>query len=107
MTATTALTAQNTLDVLAVFPVPPQFVRKQIEACFADIGVDVVKTGGPSEGGARSGDAIRLTLGRIGMMASGATIQAVAEALEVHNPKAVVVDPVCPRDSAPQRDTVH
>ena len=45
MTATTALTAQDTLGVRDVFHVPPDFVRKQIDACFGDIGVDVVKTG--------------------------------------------------------------
>jgi hydroxymethylpyrimidine/phosphomethylpyrimidine kinase / thiaminase len=42
-------------------------------ACFEDIGVDVVKTG---------------------MLASAATIQAVAEMLVEHRPGAVVVDPV-------------
>lgn len=45
MTATTALTAQNTLGVYDIHPVPPAFLRKQIDACFDDIGVDVVKTG--------------------------------------------------------------
>lgn len=45
MTATTALTAQNTLGVYDIHPVPPAFLTKQIDACFDDIGVDVVKTG--------------------------------------------------------------
>lgn len=45
MTATTALTAQNTLGVQDIHEVPPTFVQKQIRACFEDIGVDVVKTG--------------------------------------------------------------
>lgn len=45
MTATTALTAQNTLGVQDVHHTPPPFVRKQIDACIDDIGVDVVKTG--------------------------------------------------------------
>lgn len=45
MTATTALTAQNTQGVYDIHPVPPAFLRKQIDACFDDIGVDVVKTG--------------------------------------------------------------
>ena len=45
MTATTALTAQNTQSVIDVFHTPPEFVRKQIDACIDDIGVDVVKTG--------------------------------------------------------------
>lgn len=45
MTATTALTAQNTQSVIDVFHTPPEFVRKQVDACIDDIGVDVVKTG--------------------------------------------------------------
>ena len=45
MTATTALTAQNTQGVTGIHETPPYFVRKQIQACFEDIGVDVVKTG--------------------------------------------------------------
>ena len=45
MTAQAALTAQNTLDVYAIHEVPGEFVRKQIDACIEDIGVDVVKTG--------------------------------------------------------------
>lgn len=45
MTATTALTAQNTQGVYAIHQVPPEFLKKQIDACFDDIGVDVVKTG--------------------------------------------------------------
>lgn len=45
MTATTALTAQNTMGVEDIQVTPPDFVRKQINACINDIGVDVVKTG--------------------------------------------------------------
>jgi hydroxymethylpyrimidine/phosphomethylpyrimidine kinase len=45
MTATTALTAQNTTGVFAIHQIPPEFVKKQIDACIEDIGVDVVKTG--------------------------------------------------------------
>jgi hydroxymethylpyrimidine/phosphomethylpyrimidine kinase len=45
MTATTALTAQNTLGVRDIHEVPPEFVRKQIDACIEDIGIDVLKTG--------------------------------------------------------------
>jgi len=45
MTATTALTAQNTRGVYDIHHVPPTFIRKQIDAVFDDIGVDVVKTG--------------------------------------------------------------
>ena len=45
MTATTALTAQNTLGVEDIHEVPTTFVKKQIDACFDDVGVDIVKTG--------------------------------------------------------------
>jgi hydroxymethylpyrimidine/phosphomethylpyrimidine kinase len=45
MSAIVALTAQNTVGVTAVHEVPPDFVRAQLDAVFADIGVDAVKTG--------------------------------------------------------------
>jgi hydroxymethylpyrimidine/phosphomethylpyrimidine kinase len=44
-TAITALTAQNTEGVFAVLPIPPEFIRRQIEVVLDDIGADVVKTG--------------------------------------------------------------
>ena len=44
-TALTALTAQNTLGVHGVLPVPPDFVRRQMEAVLSDSGADAVKTG--------------------------------------------------------------
>jgi hydroxymethylpyrimidine/phosphomethylpyrimidine kinase len=45
MTAITAITAQNTLGVDAVMPVPADMVLKQIDAVISDIGVDAVKIG--------------------------------------------------------------
>src|SRR3954471_16748117 len=45
MTAITALTAQNTLGVDAVLPVPSEMVLQQIDAVAGDIGVDAVKIG--------------------------------------------------------------
>jgi hydroxymethylpyrimidine/phosphomethylpyrimidine kinase len=45
MTAVTALTAQNTLGVHGVMPVPEEFIAQQIEAVLLDIGADVIKTG--------------------------------------------------------------
>jgi len=45
MTATTALTAQNTTGVYGIYETPPEFVEKQIDACIDDVGVDVVKIG--------------------------------------------------------------
>ena len=61
MTAITALTAQNTLGVDAVMPVPAGFVVAQMRACIDDIGVDAVK---------------------IGMIGSAETAHAVADVLE-------------------------
>src|ERR1700674_2583123 len=45
MAALTALTAQNTVAVTGVQEVPPEFVAAQIDAGFADIVPDAVKTG--------------------------------------------------------------
>jgi hydroxymethylpyrimidine/phosphomethylpyrimidine kinase len=44
-TAITALTAQNTEGVFGVWPVPAEFIRRQIEVVLDDIGADAVKTG--------------------------------------------------------------
>ena len=44
-TAVTALTAQNTEGVFGVLPIPPDFIRRQIEVVLEDIGADVIKTG--------------------------------------------------------------
>jgi hydroxymethylpyrimidine/phosphomethylpyrimidine kinase len=44
-TAITALTAQNTKGVFDVLPIPPEFIRKQIEVVLDDIGADAIKTG--------------------------------------------------------------
>jgi hydroxymethylpyrimidine/phosphomethylpyrimidine kinase len=45
MTAVTAITAQNTLGVDAVHPVPAEVVLRQIDSVVSDIGVDAVKIG--------------------------------------------------------------
>src|SRR3546814_2340382 len=60
MTAITAITAQNTLGVQAVHPVPTDMVLAQIDSVASDIGVDAVK---------------------IGMIGSAETASAVAERL--------------------------
>jgi hydroxymethylpyrimidine/phosphomethylpyrimidine kinase len=44
-TAITAVTAQNTVGVNAVHPVPTEMILAQIEAIIGDIGVDAVKIG--------------------------------------------------------------
>ena len=45
MTAVTAITAQNTVGVTAVHPVPTETILAQIDAVISDIGVDAVKIG--------------------------------------------------------------
>ncbi|GAB1409837.1 bifunctional hydroxymethylpyrimidine kinase/phosphomethylpyrimidine kinase [Desulfovibrionales bacterium] len=69
----TALTAQNTLGVTAIHPVPTDFVAAQMDAVFGDIGADAVK---------------------IGMLFSPELIHAVAQGLQRHNVHNIVVDPV-------------
>ena len=72
MTAIVALTAQNTVGVVAVEEASPAFVRAQLEAVFSDLGVDAAKTG---------------------MLFSAPIIEAVADFLAEH-PVPLVVDPV-------------
>src|SRR5262245_11908828 len=45
MSAIVALTAQNTTTVTDVHELPPEFIVAQLDAVFADIGVDAAKTG--------------------------------------------------------------
>ncbi|HBZ02189.1 MAG TPA: bifunctional hydroxymethylpyrimidine kinase/phosphomethylpyrimidine kinase [Lachnospiraceae bacterium] len=45
MSAITALTAQNTTGVTGIMEVTPEFLEKQLDACFSDIFPDAVKTG--------------------------------------------------------------
>ena len=45
MTAVTAITAQNTVGVTAVHPIPAETILAQIDAVVEDIGVDAVKIG--------------------------------------------------------------
>jgi hydroxymethylpyrimidine/phosphomethylpyrimidine kinase len=45
MTAVTAITAQNTLGVTAVHPIPTDMVIAQMDAVISDIGVDAIKIG--------------------------------------------------------------
>ena len=45
MSAITALTAQNTVGVMAIHPVPVPFLKQQIRAVLDDIGADAVKIG--------------------------------------------------------------
>ncbi|MFZ9500711.1 MAG: bifunctional hydroxymethylpyrimidine kinase/phosphomethylpyrimidine kinase [Beijerinckiaceae bacterium] len=73
MAALTALTAQNTRGVSAVHVPPASFVAAQIDALFADVRVDAVK---------------------IGMLATGEIVEAVADRLVAHGARRIVLDPV-------------
>ena len=60
MTAVTAVTAQNTLGVSAIHPVPAEIILAQIEAVIGDIGVDAIKIGMIGSGFAAEQVAARL-----------------------------------------------
>jgi hydroxymethylpyrimidine/phosphomethylpyrimidine kinase len=79
MTAITAITVQNTVEVRSVHPVAPEVIQAQVAAVAQDIGVDAVK---------------------VGMLGSVTTIEAVAGALrELPAGTPVVVDPVMVAES--------
>lgn len=79
MTAITAITAQNTVEVRAVAPVAPDVIRAQVEAVADDLGVDAVK---------------------VGMLGSVLTTEAVAQAIRaLPAGTPVVVDPVMVSES--------
>lgn len=69
----TAITAQNTLGVSAIFPIPLEHVEKQLDAVFSDIHVSAVK---------------------IGMLADADIIRVVAAKIRQYQPKFLVLDPV-------------
>jgi hydroxymethylpyrimidine/phosphomethylpyrimidine kinase len=69
----TALTAQNTRGVTAIHDVSPDFIAAQIEAVFSDLAVGAVK---------------------IGMVSQPRAIEAVADGLDRHGQRAIVLDPV-------------
>jgi hydroxymethylpyrimidine/phosphomethylpyrimidine kinase len=73
MSAVTALTAQNTVGVSGIHPVPPAFAAAQIAAVLGDIGADAVK---------------------IGMLYSAELIRVVAEQLRKFEARNIVLDPV-------------
>jgi hydroxymethylpyrimidine/phosphomethylpyrimidine kinase len=78
MTAITAITAQNTVEVAAVYPVAPEAILAQVRAVADDIGVDAVK---------------------IGMLGTAETIATVHEALDLIGAAPVVLDPVMVAES--------
>ena len=78
MSAITAVTAQNTTAVEAVYALPPEAIVAQVRAVAEDIGIDAVK---------------------IGMLGSVETIEAVLEALDLIGEVPVVLDPVMVAES--------
>lgn len=78
MTAITALTAQSTVGVEGIHPVPPRMIVDQVRVVAEDIGVDAAKTG---------------------MLGDAATITAVVEALRWLGDAPLVVDPVMVAES--------
>ena len=73
MGAIAALTAQNTVGVRDVMPVPPEFVGAELDAVFTDIVPDAVKTG---------------------MLGTGSVVEIVAQRLRKYAVENLVVDPV-------------
>lgn len=73
MSAITAITVQNTMEVRAVHDIPPEVVAGQIEAVFDDIRVDAVK---------------------VGMVVNPHIARAIRTTLEKYGAENVVVDPV-------------
>lgn len=78
MTAITAVTVQNTVDVSGVYPLPAEAIVEQVRAVAEDIGVDAVK---------------------VGMLGSVETIEAVDRALDLVGGAPVVLDPVMVAES--------
>jgi hydroxymethylpyrimidine/phosphomethylpyrimidine kinase len=78
MTAITAITAQNTVEVRGADTVAPDMIVAQVRAVAEDIGVDAVK---------------------IGMLGVVATVEAVVEALVHVGEAPVVIDPVMVAES--------
>jgi hydroxymethylpyrimidine/phosphomethylpyrimidine kinase len=71
--AIASLTAQNTLGVQGVFPIPPHFVQAQIHSVLTDIAVGAIKSG---------------------MLATAEIIHCVAESLRAYPQIPFVLDPV-------------
>lgn len=71
--AITAITAQNTQGVSAIFPIPLEHVEAQLDAVFSDIKVSAVK---------------------IGMLADADIIKVVAAKIRQYSPAHLVLDPV-------------
>jgi hydroxymethylpyrimidine/phosphomethylpyrimidine kinase len=72
-TVITAITAQNTQGIHAIFPLPASIVTEQLDAIFADIGSDAIK---------------------IGMLFDSDIIKVVTQKLSTLSPIPIVLDPL-------------
>ena len=73
MSAVTAVTAQSSTGVAAVFDLPADLVALQIDTVLGDMGADAIK---------------------VGMLATAAIVDAAGDRIAAHGQRPVVVDPV-------------
>jgi len=73
LSVVTAVTAQNTLTVMAIAEVPEEVIALQIDAVLEDIGADAIK---------------------VGMLSAASIVETVVDRLEAWGPTNLVVDPV-------------
>ncbi|MBL7225619.1 MAG: bifunctional hydroxymethylpyrimidine kinase/phosphomethylpyrimidine kinase [Desulfobacteraceae bacterium] len=73
MSAITAVTAQNSIGVQGIHPIPVDFIKLQMKSVLSDLGADAAKTG---------------------MLVSPEIVTAVAEQLKHYRVERLVVDPV-------------
>jgi hydroxymethylpyrimidine/phosphomethylpyrimidine kinase len=90
LTAITAITAQNTLGVTQVMPVPTAMVLAQIDAVMGDIGVDAVKIG--MIGSAETAEAVARVLAPSGQGGEGRDVAIVFDPVMVATSGAMLAD---------------
>ena len=73
LTVVSAVTAQNSIEVKGIYPVPASFVARQIEAVMADVVPDAVK---------------------LGMILTSSAVKAVARVIGKYGARDLVIDPV-------------
>ena len=73
LSAITALTAQNSISIEDIHPVPCDFLSKQLDAVLKDIGADAVKTG---------------------MLLEKTTVKTIVNKIKEYNIPVIVIDPV-------------
>ena len=73
LSTVTAVTAQNTIGITTIHPVPADTVKAQINAVVSDIGINATKTG---------------------MLANAAIVEAVADCVRNRDVPKLVIDPV-------------